>query len=59
MSSQYIIYMSRTKEYYFEIFANYDYLDMPSEDFELEYRMWQIKEDRLDRLERIFELLNA
>lgn len=51
--------MSRTKEYYFEIFANYDYLDMPSEDFELEYRMWQMKEDRLDRLERIFELLNA
>lgn len=51
--------MSRIKEHYFEIFANYDYIDMPSEDFELEYRMWQMKEDRLDRLERIFELLNA
>lgn len=49
--------MSKTKEMYFELFANYDYLDMPTEDFEVEYRMWQIKEDRLDKMMIILDKL--
>lgn len=49
--------MSKTKELYFDHFATYDYLDMPDHDFELEYRIWQMKEDRLEKLLKIFELI--
>lgn len=51
--------MSRTKDLYFEHFATYDYVDMPNHDFELEYRIWQMKEDRLDKIYKILELFNG
>lgn len=47
--------MSKTKELYFELFANYDYMDMPDHDFEVEYRMWEIKENRLERMLNLFD----
>lgn len=49
--------MSKTKEMYFELFANYDYEDMPDYDFDMEYRMWEIKEDRLDKMMIILDKL--
>ena len=45
--------MSKTKEMYFDHFAIYDYQDMPDYDFDLEFRMWEIKEDRLSRIRYI------
>lgn len=47
--------MSKTKDLYFDAFANYDYMDMPNVDFEMEYRMWEIKEERIEKMLKIFE----
>lgn len=55
--NKYIIIMSRTKDLYFEHFATYDYLDMPNHDFELDWRTWKMKEDRLEKMNLILDKL--
>lgn len=50
--------MSKTKDLYFEHFANYDYLEMPNHNFEIDWRSWKMKEERLDKMMLILDKID-
>ena len=62
--------MSKTKDYYFDYFANYDYLEMPNHNFEIDWRQekveyvvdvinsWKMKEERLEKMILILDKID-